>query len=69
MAKKNKQENIDKMKNIALDSLHKQKTNVETVLENYKELEDKLGFELFPFIVQANRNLLDTINLQIKIME
>ena len=70
--KKNKDAGLvdaDKLREITLDSLNKQRDAVQSQLDAYKKMEDSLGVDLFPFIYIANMNLLSVIDKTIDILQ
>ena len=61
--------NIDKLYKLTLNSLKEQRKSCMSVLDGYKKLEENLKVELLPFLVIANKNLLNVIEKQIEILE
>jgi len=59
----------DKLREITLDSLRKQREAVSSQLGAYQKMEKQLGVDLFPFIFLANENLLRVIDKTISVME
>lgn len=72
MVDKKKEEDektINKVREISLDSLKKQRDSAINIVDGYDKLREQFGFDLFPFVVQANKNLVETLKLQIEIIE
>ena len=59
----------NKLREITLDSLNKQRDAVQSQLDAYKKMETSLGVDLFPFIYIANMNLLSVIDKTIDILQ
>ena len=69
MVKEKEDESIKKVREISLDSLQKQKDSAENVVKGYKKLKEQFGFDLFPFVLQANKNLVEVLKLQIEMLK
>ena len=72
MTKKQKDTGLvdqNKLREITLESLQKQRMAVQSQLDAYKKMETSLGVDLFPFIYIANMNLLSVIDKTIDILQ
>ena len=70
--KKNKDAGLvdqNKLREITLESLQKQRMAVQSQLDAYKKMETSLGVDLFPFIYIANMNLLSVVDKTIDILQ
>ncbi len=72
MAKKKDKEikkNQEQVKKAVLNSLKEQKKLAIKTIEAFEDMNEKLGFELLPFVEIAQKNLLHVINQQIKMLQ